>query len=391
MIDLDNMTITFQKPGDGGVFLVGLLRRLSTVSYMHATYSNPRNFVFTKWKWYWQDDQNIWHWYDCSERDIQKQLEAAFLYKYKIYGGKARSTYKLTTSGGVYGLFLHSTSEMYLVDLKTGTKRQLKRRPVEPVSNEDLDEGVYGDSSVKRKKKETAVNFYVPSHWSSMPPNAQYTRVRLDTTSAEFKDVEELFRKTMNDHLVIASIERVQNPLVWEKYLRNKENMMAVAQLNQHQVDEKRLFHGTRQENVEAICGQNFDPRLSSRGIHSALNGTYFAVHASSSDKYATRDVDFSQFMFLAKVLLGSHTEDGTWNPRQYIHVIYETDHFYPEYIIKYSRTPPAVTASNAVKSSISLGTAITPSRSSAQRCYSVASSVPTSVHQTGSSTNLDF
>lgn len=107
-IDLDNMTIKFQKPSGGDVASVGLLRRLSTVPYVPATCP-------------------------CEERDA---------------------------------------------------------------------------------------NSYVPSHWSPMPPNAQYTRVILDTSSAEFKDVEQLFRKTMNDRAVIKSIERVQNPLLWERYCR---------------------------------------------------------------------------------------------------------------------------------------------------------------------------
>lgn len=60
MIDLDNMTITFQEPKSGGVVLVGQLRRLSTVSYA----TNPCDSVFTNWKWYWKDNDNIWQMYD---------------------------------------------------------------------------------------------------------------------------------------------------------------------------------------------------------------------------------------------------------------------------------------------------------------------------------------
>ena len=60
----------------------------------------------------------------------------------------------------------------------------------------------------------------VPSHWSSMPPSEQYTRVTLVPSSGEFKDVEKLFRKSMNDYVVIERIDRVQNPFMWEKYCR---------------------------------------------------------------------------------------------------------------------------------------------------------------------------
>lgn len=60
-----------------------------------------------------------------------------------------------------------------------------------------------------------------PSHWSSMAFGVKFMRVEVDVTSNEFKGVERLFRKTMkNDQAVIVSIERVQNPFLWEKYCR---------------------------------------------------------------------------------------------------------------------------------------------------------------------------
>ena len=58
-----------------------------------------------------------------------------------------------------------------------------------------------------------------------MLPSVQHTRVRVDTHSVEFKDVEQLFRKTMNDQAVIKTIERVQNPFMWEKYCRSDNNV----------------------------------------------------------------------------------------------------------------------------------------------------------------------
>ena len=59
-IDLDNMTIAFQRPRGGGALLQGLLRRLSTVSYVCW----PCESMCTKWKWYWKDNGNVWHLYD---------------------------------------------------------------------------------------------------------------------------------------------------------------------------------------------------------------------------------------------------------------------------------------------------------------------------------------
>ncbi|XP_078378825.1 protein mono-ADP-ribosyltransferase PARP12-like [Oculina patagonica] len=357
------MTITFHKPRGGGVVLVGLLRRLSTQSYI----TRPCDPVCTKWKWYWKDNGNVWRLYDKDflERDLQEQLEQAFLEM--LEQGRARATCKFTVSENEFNLFLWSTREMYQVNVKTGTKRQVKRRPVKPLSSKKLGTRVLGDPVVKRKTEESCSKSFVSSPWSSMPPNAQYTSVRLDTSSAEFQDVEELFRKTMNHGAVIESIARVQNPLLWEKYCRNKENMMAVALLNQQQVNEKRLFHGTSPENLAFICKNNFDPGLHRNKVEFG-EGASFAVNASDGHRHATRQFDLTRFMFLAKVLVGSYTVghpsyrrpppkqisspksdlydscvDNQSSPS--IFVVFDADHFYPEYIIKYAsvcHTTPA-------------------------------------------------
>ena len=136
--------------------------------------------------------------------------------------------------------------------------------------------------------------------------------------------------------------------------------MIAVAQGNEKKVNEKQLFHGTSPETVEAICKQNFDWRLHGKNATMYGEGSYFAVNASYSDKYAKRDSNLSQFMFLAKVLVGSYTEgrsgyrrpppknrsnpasdlyDSCVDDEYYpsIFVVFDTDQFYPEYIIKYS------------------------------------------------------
>ena len=59
-IDLDNMIITFQRPRGGEGLLAGLLRRLSIASFVTCPYES----MFTNWKWYWKDNDNVWHLYD---------------------------------------------------------------------------------------------------------------------------------------------------------------------------------------------------------------------------------------------------------------------------------------------------------------------------------------
>ena len=125
-------------------------------------------------------------------------------------------------------------------------------------------------------------------------------------------------------------------------------------------LNEKRLFHGTSPETVEAICKQNFDWRLHGKNATVYGEGSYFALNASYSDAYAKEDANSCRFMFVAKVLVGSYAKGHSSyrrppqkdpsNPASDLYdscvddkssptifVVFDTDQFYPEYIIKYS------------------------------------------------------
>ena len=125
-------------------------------------------------------------------------------------------------------------------------------------------------------------------------------------------------------------------------------------------VNERQLFHGTNPEIVEAICKQNFDWRLHGKNATKYGQGSYFAVNSSYSNAYAKKDHNSSKFMFVAKVLVGSYAAgDSSYRrpPRKdpsnpasdlydscvddesfpTIFVVFDTDQFYPEYIIEYS------------------------------------------------------
>lgn len=210
--------------------------------------------------------------------------------------------------------------------------------------------------------------------------------------------------------------------------------MMRKAQLlNRQQVNEKKLFHGTSPENVEAICEKNFDPRLHNKNKMLKLGqGTYFAVNAIYSHSYAKRDSDLFQYMFLAKVLVGCYTKghpsyqsppgkdfanvdthlydscvDEIVNPT--IFVVFDANHFYPEYIIKYSSvcqpsSPPfapplpvpffsEIASVYPIGTFNNLGAACYPSGSFSRRSYSaltVCSSEVNGVSTTASSSELD-
>ena len=60
--------------------------------------------------------------------------------------------------------------------------------------------------------------------------------------------------------------------------------MTQLANGDQQRVNEKRLFHGTSPDSVEAICKENFDWRLSGTATVTLYGqGSYFAVKVSYS------------------------------------------------------------------------------------------------------------
>ena len=75
------------------------------------------------------------------------------------------------------------------------------------------------ESVLMKEPEKRAVESPVPSNWSYTPASEPYTRVTLDSSSWEFKKVEQLFIASMSN-MVIKKIDRVQNPFMWEKYRR---------------------------------------------------------------------------------------------------------------------------------------------------------------------------
>ena len=122
---------------------------------------------------------------------------------------------------------------------------------------------------------------------------------------------------------------------------------------------EKRLFHGTSPETVDAICQQGFDWRMCGKHGTAYGQGSYFASTAAYSNSYAKTSVTCVKQMFLARVLVGSYAVgsssykrpppkdqaktggelydscvDNTASPGLY--VIFENGQSYPEILITY-------------------------------------------------------
>lgn len=320
------------------------LRRLSTVSYVN----DPDDITATQWTWYWMHEDGYWREYgrDHKGTDLQQALEDAFL-------GKNPWEFQFRIADQDYKMNFSPESDMSQENVRYGTKRKVRRRPSEFVTGNDIKR----PESMLPAQKTKAKDSHLPSNWSSMLSNAHCERVSLSCSSEEFKDVEKLFKGTMKHSVKILKIERVQNPFMWEKYQRKKENMLVSKKTF---INEKRLFPGTSPSAVGSICKENFDWRLHGKNATKYGEGSYFALNSWYSDTYATQDENSSKFVFVAKVLVGSYTighssyrrppQKDSLNPTSDLYdscvddmsspsifVIFDTDQLYPEYIIEYS------------------------------------------------------
>ena len=59
-IDVNNMTLSISRSSQPRSSFAGALRRLSTAAY--ETF--PCGVMGTNWKWYWEDNGNVWRTYD---------------------------------------------------------------------------------------------------------------------------------------------------------------------------------------------------------------------------------------------------------------------------------------------------------------------------------------
>ncbi|XP_070561271.1 protein mono-ADP-ribosyltransferase TIPARP-like [Ptychodera flava] len=209
-----------------------------------------------------------------------------------------------------------------------------------------------------------------------MPPGKEFIRFLLNRSSAEFRYVERVFRKSVQqENAKINAIERIQNPHIWDKYQRQKRYML---QKNGDIGLQVNLFHGTDEQSVPKICRQNFDFRVAGKNATLFGHGTYFARDASYSDCYSSDDDHGQRHMFLAYVLVGRYTvgqrsykrppEINTLTGELYdscvnrqndptVFVIFDREQCYPAYLINFTklnenRGPPF--AANQLRSQVS-------------------------------------
>ncbi|XP_073694886.1 protein mono-ADP-ribosyltransferase PARP12-like [Garra rufa] len=327
------------------------VRRLSTLSSV----LQPTFILTTEWIWFWEDEYGNWIEYATADGGHRLSSISSTELEHK-YQADNNAAVEFTAGSQTYQL---SFMDMIQTNKQYTTKKVVRRRP-KFVSSADV-------QTIKTTKR-TPNNFKaLPVHWDkALTPETGYKRVSLQSVSAEYTKIKDLFTSTMFGFKIL-KIERIQNKALWEVYQWQKDCMK--KNNGGRDVTEKQLFHGTDAKHLDAICHNNFDWRIC--GTHGTAygKGSYFARDAKYSHSY-TKDSG-TRTMFVCRILVGDYTkgESGFLRPPSKdggdtilydscvndvfdpsIFVVFEKHQIYPEYLIEYrdssgfgSPTVPAV------------------------------------------------
>ncbi|XP_034742022.1 poly(ADP-ribose) polymerase family member 14-related sequence 1 isoform X2 [Etheostoma cragini] len=194
----------------------------------------------------------------------------------------------------------------------------------------------------------------MPEYWDVMPANVSCHAVPIAAGTTEHNEVLNLFQATCKQTVI--KIERIQNPVLWKSLQIKKRDM---DRRNNHQNNEKRLFHGTCHSTVNYINEHGFNRSYAGKNAACYGNGTYFAVNASysASNTYSKPNQSGEKCMYLCRVLTGDFTlgqqhmieppaktansvqkydsvVDNVARPSMF--VIFHDNHAYPEYLITF-------------------------------------------------------
>ncbi|KAM4749226.1 protein mono-ADP-ribosyltransferase TIPARP-like [Rhinophrynus dorsalis] len=319
--------------------------------------TDPTVPFHTCYKYYYEESNDIWVEYDA---DFVKKIEEGLRHN--------QETVQCSTFLFDYILYL---KEMHQENLKTGTKRRMRKRPIfrskEIMASELWTLSNFGGAPINPLQLVRHGLDQYPETWFITDLSLDYERIPLGCEDREFRHVYSYFHKTMNESkYIILEICRIQNYFQWEKYTRKRIYMARNMTETERNRAERHLFHGTDNSLVEAICKQNFDPRVCGKNGTVYGRGCYFAKEASYSHGYSVATSDGHYFMFLAKVLIGRpavgnplHRRPPPLNPddpasplydscasrmnHPDIFVLFDNDQFYPYFMIKYQKVEDQV------------------------------------------------
>uniref|UniRef100_A0A3Q4G653 Poly [ADP-ribose] polymerase n=2 Tax=Neolamprologus brichardi TaxID=32507 RepID=A0A3Q4G653_NEOBR len=210
------------------------------------------------------------------------------------------------------------------------------------------------DVELHRKDLKGTSALPLPSCWEDMKDDL-LKLFAVAPASNEYNDVEKELTKT-GLNLNIISIERVQNPSLWQNYQIMKKQMEVK---NKHTNNELLLFHGTTDTSIHLINKQGFNRSYAGKNAAMYGNGSYFAADPCySAGNYATPDTSGHKRMYQARVLVGDYTQgkkgmitpppksgsasdlydsviDDAANPTMF--VVFNDIQAYPEYLITFT------------------------------------------------------
>ncbi|XP_034719542.1 protein mono-ADP-ribosyltransferase PARP11 [Etheostoma cragini] len=294
----------------------------------------------TAWCWYYLADCGRWHRF---EDDPDNPLRSEDIENDYLRNSKAM----LNT----YSLNIHSKIDfaaMLQTDSATGRQRRIQR-----------------GHNIERS---CSCFSAPPVFWEKVDPTCPYQLIALSELSPEYQTVAAYMKTEGLLDKSIVSISRIQNVDLWDIFCRKKKQLMRIQGVKE--IQERRLFHGTKIINVDSICKYNFDLGLSGKHGNSYGRGIYFASHASYADNYSkasrdplplyggeTRGVpgENTKIIFLARVIIGksifgnSHFQKPDHGSSEHSHqscvdnvehpkifVIFDPYQIYPEYLIQY-------------------------------------------------------
>ncbi|XP_064079312.1 protein mono-ADP-ribosyltransferase PARP12-like [Macrobrachium nipponense] len=280
------------------------IRRLSTPSSLVKDTQNA-----TVFQWYFKDEQDKWIKYgdadslnrkDMTSSITSNDIEEQFLKRPKSPVSFSNSQYQYTID----------FSKMVQVNETTKKVREVRRRPTHPVKNAGGDEEEKKKKPGQKPDQETRSR-NVPSHWKKMDHGSIHALVPLDSSSDEYREVADRLFITMPT-ANIQSIQRLQNPYLWDSFQSRKE-YLTQRDCKDH-LHVNKLFYGMDEQELDTICLGNIDWRRQGTSDMNYGQGTYFSNSAAVALQNSTENASGHKYMILATVIIGEIVKgDPSW------------------------------------------------------------------------------
>lgn len=188
--------------------------------------------------------------------------------------------------------------------------------------------------------------------WDYMNTNSDFELCLLSSDTTEYEEILRMFKKTTQKHFMVERIYRVQNPYLLGCYLLKKLEIES----RYGYVDEEYLFHGTKDDNIEKICKNNFDWRQHGKSAGNTFGkGVSFTPISCYASHYSDKR-DYRRIMIVSKVLISHETigtsymklppvfayreslrYDTAIKENRHVIVKFSDNEFYPSYIVCYT------------------------------------------------------